>query len=79
MTLNNEAASPTPSALCKLRDDVLNIDIMDHRRSDEDGVALCAIQKDAEGVIDEWLNYYFGLGVSRIFIYDNSDYFDLEG
>jgi hypothetical protein len=63
----------------KFRDDVTNINIIDHRTENDDLVGACAIQKGAEGYLDEWVNYYFGLGVSRIFIYDNSENFDLEG
>jgi Glycosyl transferase family 2 len=59
------------------RDDIPGLSIIKHEE-DGDTVAMCAIQKGAEAYIDEWVNYYFGLGVARVYIYDNSDSFDLE-
>jgi hypothetical protein len=45
---------------------------------DKHGVAICAIQKDGQAYVDEWVNYYFSLGVSNIYIYDNSDGYQLQ-
>jgi hypothetical protein len=78
--LDDDVTLSTP---VKVRSDVTNIQVVDHRDdddgSDDHGVAVCAIQKGSEGYIDEWVYYYLGLGVSKVIIYDNSDGFDLEG
>jgi len=34
--------------------------------------ALCGIVKDAEPYLDEWVDYYFGLGFHTIYLIDNS-------
>jgi ABC-type branched-subunit amino acid transport system substrate-binding protein len=36
-------------------------------------VALCAIAKNENLYIREWVNWYKKLGVSKIFLYDNND------
>ena len=36
-------------------------------------VALCAIAKDEDDYLGEWLDYHFALGVSHVFLYDNHD------
>lgn len=36
-------------------------------------VALCAIARDEDTYIDEWLQYHFKLGFDAAFIYDNGD------
>lgn len=41
-------------------------------------VALCAIVKDADEFIAEWVNYNLALGFEHIYLYDNSDDFVLE-
>lgn len=41
-------------------------------------VALCAIQKGAEGHLDEWINYNLAIGFARIIVHDNSDDFTLQ-
>jgi hypothetical protein len=43
----------------------------------EDTAVVCAIVSAEEMYIDEWIDYHLGLGFSHIFIYDNSDEFDL--
>jgi hypothetical protein len=43
-----------------------------------EGAALCAIVLDAEAYLDEWIDYNLALGFTDIFLYDNSDTFDLE-
>lgn len=35
--------------------------------------ALCGIVRDAEAYLDEWVDYYFGLGVHTIYLIDNSE------
>lgn len=40
--------------------------------------ALCAMVKDEEPYIDEWLDYHFGLGFDSVFVYDNSDDFVMK-
>lgn len=36
-------------------------------------VAICAIAKNEDRYINEWVQYYLSLGVSHIYIYDNND------
>ena len=36
-------------------------------------VALCGIAKNENRYINEWLDYHIGLGVDKVFIYDNND------
>ena len=36
-------------------------------------VALCALAKNENLYIREWVNWYKKLGVSKIFLYDNND------
>lgn len=36
-------------------------------------VAICAVAKDEDRYITEWVTYYLALGVSHIYIYDNND------
>lgn len=38
-------------------------------------VALCAVMKDEDRYIDEWIDYYLGLGFDEIHLYDNSPHF----
>jgi hypothetical protein len=40
--------------------------------------ALCGIVKDAEPYLDEWVDYYFGLGFHTIYLVDNSDDHELR-
>jgi hypothetical protein len=40
--------------------------------------AICAIQKGGLNYIDEWVDYHLALGFSTIYIYDNSDDFELR-
>ena len=40
--------------------------------------ALCAIQKDGLYYIDKWVDYHLALGFDTIYIYDNSDDFELQ-
>jgi hypothetical protein len=40
--------------------------------------SICAIQKDGLYYIDEWVDYHLALGFQTIFLYDNSDDFELE-
>lgn len=41
-------------------------------RSEED-FAVCAIAKDEEPYIEEWLNYYRSIGCKRFYLLDNND------
>ena len=42
------------------------------------GAAICAIQKGAVRYLDEWTDYNLALGFESIYIYDNSDDFELK-
>ena len=42
------------------------------------GAAICAIQKGAKRYLDEWTDYHLALGFDRIYLYDNSDDFELK-
>jgi hypothetical protein len=39
--------------------------------------SLCAIVKDAERYLDEWIDYHFGLGFHTIYLIDNSEKHEL--
>jgi hypothetical protein len=41
--------------------------------SDNNEAVICCIALNEEKYIDEWINYNFKLGFSKIYIYDNSD------
>jgi len=41
-------------------------------------VALCAIVKESERYLDEWIDYNFGIGFHSIYLYDNTDDSDLK-
>ena len=41
--------------------------------AEEATVAICAIMKDEELYLEEWLLYYLALGIDRIYIYNDSD------
>ena len=41
-------------------------------------VAICVIQKGALFYLDEWTDFHLALGFDTIFIYDNSDNFELK-
>ena len=45
--------------------------------TDEKAV-LCSIQAKEDAYIDEWVDYHLGIGFEMIYIYDNSDNFDLR-
>ena len=45
--------------------------------TDEKAV-LCSIQAKEDAYIDEWVDYHLGIGFDMIYIYDNSDNFDLR-
>ena len=38
-----------------------------------EGVAICAVAKDEDPYLMEWINHYFKMGVSHIYLYDNND------
>lgn len=37
------------------------------------GVSICAVAKDEDLYLMEWVNHYFKMGVSHIYLYDNND------
>ena len=41
--------------------------------------AICAIQKEGLEYVDEWVDYHMGIGFDTIYLYDNSDNFELQG
>eukprot|EP00804_Cyclotella_cryptica_P004994 CCRYP_021192-RA/>CCRYP_021192-RA protein AED:0.16 eAED:0.16 QI:360/1/1/1/0.66/0.5/4/207/888 len=43
----------------------------------KDTAAICIIVSNEEYYLDEWLDYHLGLGFAHIYIYDNTDSFDL--
>ena len=43
-----------------------------------ESAAICAIQKSGLWYIDEWVDYHIALGFQTIFIYDNSDDFEVQ-
>lgn len=44
----------------------------------QDTACICAVVKDEEAYIDEWLDYHHALGFSHFYIYDNSLEFEME-
>ena len=46
--------------------------------SSASSTALCGIVKDAEAYLDEWVDYYFGLGFHTIYLVDNSRDHELQ-
>ena len=47
-------------------------------RKDKVTAAICAIMKEEEANIDEWVDFNLGLGFTHIHIYDNTLLFELE-
>ena len=43
-----------------------------------DTAAICAIQKGSLTFIDEWIDYNLAIGFQKIYIYDNSEDFELQ-
>eukprot|EP00980_Cylindrotheca_fusiformis_P022420 scaffold9289_cov101-Cylindrotheca_fusiformis.AAC.2 len=41
-------------------------------------VGLCAVQKGALRYIDEWVDYNLAIGFDKLYVYDNSDDFELK-
>ena len=39
---------------------------------------ICVVAKDEESYIDEFVDYHHALGFSKIFVYDNSDAFEMK-
>ena len=39
---------------------------------------VCSIQIKIEAYIDEWVDYHLAIGFTKIYIYDNSENFDLK-
>jgi hypothetical protein len=42
-----------------------------------DTAAICVIASEEEKYIDEWLDFHLGIGFNHIYVYDNTDGFDL--
>ena len=40
--------------------------------------AICSISKDTLRYIDEWTDYHLAIGFEKIYVYDNSDDFELQ-
>ena len=51
---------------------------LDQPASSASSTALCGIVKDAEAYLDEWTDYYFGLGFHTIYLVDNSQDHELQ-
>lgn len=47
--------------------------VMPAAKGSRSRVALCATAKNENKYIREWVEYYLGIGVSKIFLYDNND------
>lgn len=45
----------------------------------QNSAAICAILKDSLRYIDEWIIYNFAVGFDKIYIYDNTNIFELFG
>ena len=39
---------------------------------------VCSIQKQEDAYIDEWVDYHLAIGFKMIYIYDNTDNYDLR-
>ena len=39
---------------------------------------VCSIQKKEDAYIDEWVDYHLAIGFEMIYIYDNTDNYDLR-
>ena len=48
------------------------------RRSQVPSAAICTIQKGGLYYIDEWVDYHLAIGFEQIFVYDNSEDFELK-
>ncbi len=46
---------------------------MNKNTNDNLNIALCCIAKDEDEYLSEWIEYYFDIGFSHIYIYDNND------
>jgi hypothetical protein len=49
-----------------------------NQSSGSHSAAICAIQKGALRYVDEWVDYNIAIGFEKIYIYDNSDEFELQ-
>jgi hypothetical protein len=47
-------------------------------RSEVEGVAICAIQKNGKKYLEEWIDYYRVIGINKIYLYDNSPDHELK-
>jgi Glycosyl transferase family 2 len=53
--------------------DIVRTDIVESK------AAICAIVLEEDAYIQEWVDYHLGLGFDFIYIFDNSENFDLKG
>mmetsp|Transcript_22087 Transcript_22087/g.54584 ORF Transcript_22087/g.54584 Transcript_22087/m.54584 type:complete len:335 (-) Transcript_22087:239-1243(-) len=53
-------------------------DNVEYTGETRNSAAVCSIQKGALKYIDEWIQYHIVLGFREIYIYDNSDDFELQ-
>jgi len=49
-----------------------------HRKEYPEKILMCAIVKNEEAYIDEWVDYHHALGFDKFFIYDNSAKFEMR-
>lgn len=47
-------------------------------RTPSSSAVICAVVKDDEAYIDEWVDYHYALGFQHFFIYDNSNSFEMK-
>lgn len=46
-------------------------------KTPNDTAAICVIASEEDMYVDEWLDFHLGLGFEHVYIYDNSENFDL--
>ena len=62
-----------------LKGNIYKVPSKEFPNAHDSGAAICAIQKWGLWYVDEWVDYHIALGFETIFIYDNSDDFELRG
>ena len=61
-----------------LKGNIYKVSSKEFPNAHDSGAAICAIQKWGLWYVDEWVDYHIALGFETIFIYDNSDDFELQ-
>jgi Glycosyl transferase family 2 len=51
---------------------------LSHTQAVTEMAAICAMVKNEEAYLDEWVDYHVALGFSEIYVYDNSPDHDLQ-